>query len=153
MDIAIIEQYADRLLAGDPLLLGIAGGGVLLLLSVLMVRATRRAALRRAPRLRIDAFQLSPLGHDASLKISNVSEPLVLTALLIHGRQDVVVKNTVAGHTLPTGGTYRILLESQGKERLAADFEVEFFYTTAARKAYRQRFQLKPVKEVKLVKA
>jgi hypothetical protein len=153
MDPTILQSYFDRLLAGDPLLLGIVGGLSSLLLILLLVRVSRRVALRRAPRLELSSFQLSPLGRDASLKVRNLGEVVTLTQLLIYGREDVAVKNTVAGHTLPTGGSYRILLESSGEARLAADFEVEFIYATAGRKAYRQRFRLNPVEEVKLKKA
>jgi hypothetical protein len=148
----MLQTYLDRLLAGDPVLLGIVGGLALVLLILLVLRIGRRAALRRAPRLELSAFQLSPLGRDALLKVRNLGEAVTLTQLSIYGRQDVAIKNTIAGHVLPPGSSYRILLESSGEARLRADFEVEFVYATAGRKAYRQRFRLDPVEEVKLRK-
>lgn len=135
-------------LSAEQLLL--LGGGVALLLFVVwpLVAAIRRSRVRRAPTLAITSFQIAPLGRDAFLKLHNPSEAITLTAVQLHGRTDVQVKNAVAGQQLSHQGDYRLLLEATEDQRLTADFDIEFTFANADRRSFKQRFSLNPIQQV-----
>jgi hypothetical protein len=140
------EQFTGWLLSVDPLYLAAGGGGLLLLAAIgVAIRINRSGAPRTGgPRIQIASFQLAPLGRDAFLKLSNAGEPATLSTARILGRNDVLIKNTVAGQQIPSGGSYSLLLEATGNQRLQANFLVVLVYVDDQRRAYEQTFTLNP---------
>jgi len=125
----------------------IGGGGLVLILVLASVlspgkRRKKRQAQQAAPLLSLDTFQISPLGRDAYFKVQNNGQPARLSLLEIKGRDDIAVKNAVAGHELQTGESYRILLEATGKEKLNTDFTIELSYLDTFGNVYKQAFPL-----------
>ncbi len=125
----------------------IGGGGIALTLILSAAlssgrRRRKRRALQLAPSLSLDAFQISPLGRDAYFKVLNNGQPARLSLLQIKGRNDVAVKNAVAGQELQAGESYRILLEATGSRKLSSDFTIELSYVDAAGNVYQQAFAL-----------
>lgn len=125
----------------------IGGGGLLLILALASLLSTgkrrkKRQAQQAAPLLSLDAFQISPLGRDAYFKVLNNGQPARLSLLEIKGRDDIAVKNAVAGHELQSGESYRILLEATGKEKLSTDFTIELSYLDTFGNVYKQAFPL-----------
>ncbi|MBK7870889.1 MAG: hypothetical protein IPJ74_09470 [Saprospiraceae bacterium] len=136
----------------------IIGGVLLLLFVVLPLASSRRRKKRRdkvAPKLMLEAFQVSPLGRDAFLKIKNNGESATFTSLFVKGRRDIVFKNAFAGHQLDKGKTYSILLETASQEKITHNFIVELTYFDQMRNVYRQTFDLSKntTRQPKLVQA
>lgn len=128
---------------------------LLLMLSIALGRRRRkRQAKRLAPRLVLEAFQISPLGRDASFKVQNTGQTARLYTLSIKGRNDILVKNAIAGHEILGGETYRILLEAAGQKKLDAGFTIELSYLDQMGNVYRQAFPLsqQAARQPKLVK-
>ncbi|MCB0636198.1 MAG: hypothetical protein KDC54_06255, partial [Lewinella sp.] len=74
----------------------------------------------------------------------NTGEQATLSSARILGRNDVLVKNTVAGQQIPSGGSYSLLLEAASSQRLQANFFVELVFVDEHRRAYEQTFTLNP---------
>lgn len=140
-----------------PLHWAIAGVVLLLIFIIIAVKASqgRKRREKVAPKLMLEAFQISPLGRDAYLKIKNNGEPATLTSLFVRGRRDIVFKNAFAGHQLEKGKVYGILMEAASQEKIAANFSVELTYFDAKRNVYRQSFDLgnNATRQPKLVQA
>lgn len=132
------------------------------LVVILMLAASLAASKRRrkkqarqvAPNLVLEAFQVAPLGRDAYFKILNAGQIATLHTLNVKGRNDLLVKNIVAGHEIMPGESYRILLETQGNQKLSPAFSIEISYMDQLGNIYRQAFLLKEqvAKQPKLVK-
>lgn len=139
-----LTQARTLLESLTPVHWAIAGAFLLLIFIIIAVNAAQRRKRREkvAPKLMLEAFQISPLGHDAYLKIKNNGEPATLTSLFVRGRRDIVFKNAFAGHQLERGKTYGILMETASPEKIAANFSVELTYFDAKRNVYRQSFDL-----------
>ncbi len=125
------------------------GGGFvgLLLLRWLIKRARRpKKAVVKQPvvnsnqGLQLHTFQIAPLGRDAFLKIQNNMDLITLTKLEIIDRQNVRVKNAIAGHKLDKGKIYSILLEAEGNTKLTDGFTVKLTYLTASGKVGTSQF-------------
>ena len=138
---------------------GFIGGGIALILilaaslSASKLRKKRKAR-RVAPSLELDAFQISPLGRDAYFKVRNNGQHAKLSNLSVKGRNDVAIKNAVAGQELQAGESYRILLEATGSQKLKNDFTIELSYVDLIGNVYQQRFALNQLvaKQPKLVR-
>lgn len=120
-----------------------AGGGglvVLILFSTLRKRSKKKRFWRSAPQLTMEAFKISPLGRDAFVKIQNNGEQATLTTISFLGRNDIVVKNALAGHLLDRGKSYSILLETTGQEKMDDNFSIELRFMDARNNVYRQIF-------------
>lgn len=134
-----------------------AGGGALVLLilvSTVRKTAARRRERRLAPKLVLEAFQISPLGRDAFVKIQNQGEKAILTTIAFQGRKDLAVKNALAGHHLEKDRAYSILLETTGPEKIDDNFSIELSYMDTRNNVYRQTFiprhhQTKPPKTIR----
>ncbi|HQU59923.1 MAG: hypothetical protein KDD02_02295 [Phaeodactylibacter sp.] len=125
----------------------VAGGGILIILLLMLSlaagkRRKKRQAKRIAPQLILDTFQISPLGRDAYFKVQNVGQTARLHNLTIKGRNDILVKNAVAGHDILSGESYRILLEANGGKKLDSSFTIELSYIDQLGNVYRQPFAL-----------
>ncbi len=138
---------------------GLIGGGIALILILsaslsASKRRKKRKAQQAAPLLSLDAFQISPLGRDAYFKVLNNGQPARLSNLSIKGRNDVAVKNAVAGHELRPGESYRILLEATGNQKLNNNFTIELSYVDLIGNVYQQAFALNQqvAKQPKLVR-
>lgn len=128
---------------------------VLLLIVLNINRRTRKKrAFLYAPRLFLESFQISPLGKDAYLKIGNMGASGTLTQFQVNGRQDLMVKNQVAGHKLERGEQYRILLEAAGQQKINSDFTFSLTYMDARQNVFQQEFDLrkKSAQKAKLLK-
>lgn len=141
------EAFTSWLLALEPTYLMAGGGGLVLLIGLLVaLRVNRRGGGRQAsPQLQVASFQLAPLGRDAFLKITNQGEKAVLSSGKIIGRNDVLIKNTLAGHEISRDGSYSLLLEAVGNERLQANFAVELTFVDEHRRGFQQTFFLNPL--------
>ncbi|MDX1942736.1 MAG: hypothetical protein SFU99_19390 [Saprospiraceae bacterium] len=134
-------------------------GGVLLLLFVILPLASasrrRKRRAKVAPQLILEAFQVSPLGRDAFLKIKNNGETATFTSLFVKSRRDIVFKNAFAGHQLDRGKTYSVLLEAVAQEKITHNFSIELTYFDQMRNVYRQTFDLSrnATRKPKLVQA
>ena len=119
---------------------------VFLLLTLLVVLVNRRArkerAYRYAPRLVLDSVQVSPLGRDVYVKITNAGPPAVFTKLDIKGRRDLIVKNQIAGHRIERNTPYRILLEATGTEKVTPNFTMVLTFLDAQGNVFTQEFDL-----------
>ncbi|KAA3637368.1 MAG: hypothetical protein DWQ02_06865 [Bacteroidetes bacterium] len=126
----------------------VAGGFIgLLLLRWLIKRARRpkkavvkQPVINSSQGLQLHTFQIAPLGRDAFLKIQNTLEPITLTKLEIPDRQNIRVKNAIAGHKLDKSKIYSILLEAVGNTKLDDGFTVKLTYLTAAGKVGTAQF-------------
>ena len=142
----------EWLQAYDPLLVfGVGIGGLILfiILLVLIIRAVSRSRVKH-PGLVIQSFQIAPLGRDAFLKLNNPGVGVTLSAVVVTGRADVVVKNQVAGQAISQGGTYSILIEATADQRLRSDFQLHFTFFDSEKKIYQQQFSLNPVASVRI---
>jgi hypothetical protein len=155
----IFELAKNYVLESGPIEWAAAAGiFVILILGLSMMSSKRRKkkkARQVAPHLSLQGFQISPLGRDAYLKVRNSGQPAKLTGLDIQGRRDIAVKNAVAGHEMPPGETYRILLESVGQTKLNNNFTIELTYMDQLGNVYQQFFPMKqqssrPAKLVRL---
>lgn len=154
MESSIQDFLPESLQAYDPVLVFGLGFGLLVLLIIIIIvisRSTRRSRLRQRG-LVVQSFQIAPLGRDAFLKISNPGLPVTLLNLQLIGRQDIKVKNDVAGQQLTQGGSYSILLEAMGDRRLNGQFQVELTFSDQQRTPYQQLFSLSPVKSLSIKK-
>ncbi|HMQ60724.1 MAG TPA: hypothetical protein PKE06_08650 [Flavilitoribacter sp.] len=119
-------------------------GGISLLLIIILFRFTRRKKkdkpIAAAPSggLQINVFQIAPLGRDAFLKLFNPGPPVTLSKLDIVGRQDIAVKNALAGHLIETGALYSLLMEATGAARLDTNFTMAITYIDASGTAWKQ---------------
>jgi hypothetical protein len=137
----------------------IAGIGLLVILILMFSlgaskRRRKKRARQLAPQLVLDAFHLAPLGRDAYFKILNTGQTAILHSLEVKGRNDVAIKNSVAGHQIVPGESYRVLLETQGAQKLTPAFSIEIGYMDQIGNVYRQAFSMKEqvAKTPKLVK-
>lgn len=107
---------------------------------VFIAKSNKRKSIarRNAPDLVIDAFQVSPLGRDASLRIKNHGEVATITHLQLKGRHDLKIKNWVAGQQLEKLKANRMFLEAQGINRIDENFMLEVDYTDRLGNQYRQ---------------
>ena len=132
------------------------GGFLLLLIIIRMVsRASRKKKLKAiSPKLLLHAYQVAPLGRDAFFKLRNIGEKATLTALNIHGRNDIKVKNIVAGHELEKEKVYSILLEATGQQKLDKNFSLELTFFDVKGNTYKQFFPLdqNTAKQAKLIR-
>ena len=86
----------------------VAGGFVVLLLLRWIIKRAKRPKTVKVQQqlsdtssgLQLHTFQIAPLGRDAFLKIQNTSEPVTLTKMEFLDRQNIRVKNAIAGHKL-----------------------------------------------------
>lgn len=154
--ISTINEFTQSL---SPVQWGIIGGGIALILILAASlssgkRRKKRKAEQVAPSLRLDTFQISPLGRDAYFKVLNNGQPARLSNMAIKGRNDIAVKNAVAGHELQTGESYRILLEATGNQKLNNNFTIELSYVDLIGNVYQQHFALNQqvAKQPKLVR-
>ncbi|MCG8329238.1 MAG: hypothetical protein MI974_16200 [Chitinophagales bacterium] len=134
-----------------------AGLFIILLIAISMMSGKRRRKKKAktvAPRLSLQGFQVSPMGRDAYLKVLNNGQLAHITDLSIKGRRDISVKNEVAGHQMPSGESYRILLESVGAEKLSNNFTIELTYMDQLGNVYQQNFPMKQqiAKPAKLIR-
>jgi hypothetical protein len=65
-------------------------------------------------------------------------------------------RNAVTGHQMPSGESYRILMESVGQQKLSNNFTVELTYVDQLGNVYQQFFPMKqqiakPAKLIRLV--
>lgn len=125
------------------------GGGVivLILLRWIIKRAgrtkktpARQQTAANTPGLNLFTFQIAPLGRDAFLKIQNTGEEVTLTKLDITDRQNILVKNALAGHKLAKGKIYGVLLEAEGNSKITDGFSVQVTYLTASGKVQMAKF-------------
>lgn len=154
--LSTINEFTQSM---GPVEWGAACGGIALILILAASisagkRRKKRKAQQVAPSLKLDTFQISPLGRDAYFKVLNNGQPARLSNLAIKGRNDVAVKNAVAGHELHTGESYRILLEATGTQKLSSDFTIELSYVDLVGNVYQQAFALSQqvAKQPRLVK-
>jgi hypothetical protein len=139
----------------------IAAAGILIIIILLISlanskRKKKRRARQVAPHLSLQGFQVSPLGRDAYLKLLNSGQIAKLMELKIKGRNDIAIKNAVTGHQMPSGESYRILMESVGQQKLSNNFTVELTYVDQLGNVYQQFFPMKqqiakPAKLIRLV--
>jgi hypothetical protein len=152
MESTMSTYLPEWLQAYDPLLilgLGIGALVLFIILLVLIIRAVSRSRIKHQG-LIIQSFQIAPLGRDAFLKLTNPGVGVTLTAVVVTGRADVIVKNQVAGQSIAQGGTYSILLEATADQRLRTDFQLHFTFFDEDKKVYRQQFSLNPVASVRI---
>lgn len=149
-----LQQILDKILAllpaevrdwvanVDPQYWAAGSGGLILLIliSALRKRSKKKRFWRAAPQLTMEAFKISPLGRDAFLKIQNNGEKATLTTISFQGRNDIVVKNALAGHLLDKGKGYSILLETNGQKKMDDNFLIELRFMDARNNVYRQTF-------------
>lgn len=134
-----MDVLADWIEKAEPWHWAAVGGGAMLLIGILIF-LSRSGPKTTFTGLGIRLFQIAPLGRDAFLTLYNPAEAVTLSQYSIVGRDDILVKNHVAGQRLPTGGEYRILMEAAGQERLTNDFFIELVYVVESQQqAYRQR--------------
>jgi hypothetical protein len=131
---------------------------IFLVLMFIVMNINRRTRKKRAflyaPQLFLESFQVSPMGKDAYLKIGNMGSPGTLTQFQVNGRQDLLVKNQLAGHKLERGEQYRILLEAAGSQKINSDFTFSLTYMDARQNVFQQEFDLrkKSAQKAKLLK-
>jgi len=121
----------------------VAGGGgfmLLIIVSSINKRVKKRRFWKMAPKLTMEAFKISPMGRDAFFKIQNYGQKATLTTISIQGRNDIIVKNALAGHLLDNGKGYSILLEANGQKKLDANFSIELRFMDNRNNVYRQTF-------------
>ncbi|MCI5082926.1 MAG: hypothetical protein MRY78_14605 [Saprospiraceae bacterium] len=144
----ILEEYGPKVEAFIASLSwvewSIAGGSLflLILIPVIVKQTRKRKALRMAPKLAIEGFQISPLGKDAFLKIKNSGDKAVLSKLDIKGRSDIEVTSAVAGHTLEKDNDYGVLLHINTNGSIKRNFTIELTYLNQNGTVYKQRFPL-----------
>lgn len=135
---------ADKTATFGPVEWGVAvtgGLGLLILPFLLMMGKRRRKTLSSVPtHLAFYSYQSAPLGRDALLKIQNTLADVVLLSVAIRGSDEIEIKNALAGHELPAGKVYGIMLEAVGKDRLLPDFELVLTYMDAGRNVWKQSF-------------
>ncbi|MCB0570309.1 MAG: hypothetical protein KDC66_11120 [Phaeodactylibacter sp.] len=148
----------DWIVSAGPVGWVAMGGGFIILLLMISLATGRRRRKRQArqvaPKLVLGAFQISPLGRDASFKVQNIGQTAKLYTFSIIGRNDILVKNEVAGHEILSGETYRVLLEAAGNKKLDTGFTIELSYLDQMGNVYRQSFPLSQAsaRQPKLVK-
>ncbi len=138
---------------------GVTGAVLItLVMAPVLTRGGRRKRRRPLPavpmRIAFHTFQVAPLGRDALLKIRNTGEAVVLLSASVKGTTGVLVKSALAGHELGNGKVYGIFFESEGKERLATDFECVITYMDPQKNVFRQSFfpELKGAKSPKRIR-
>lgn len=134
----------NKTAAFGPVEWGVAatgGLGLLILPFLLRVSGKQRKILSPKPTpIAFYSYQSAPLGRDALLKIKNTHDDVVLLSVTVKGADKIEVKNALAGHELPSGKIYGIMLESVGKDRMLPDFELVLTYMDAGRNVWRQSF-------------
>lgn len=120
----------------EPWMAAAGLGALLLLILVLLLRRKPKAGF---PGLLVSLFQIAPLGRDAFLKLRNPGSTVVLSQYKILGRNDIQIKNHLAGHRLETQKEYSILMEVSGTDRLEPNFTLELTYMDEAGQVYRQK--------------
>lgn len=154
----IFELAKNYIMESGPIEWAAAGGALTILILAISLMSGKRRKKKRArnvaPQLSLQGFQISPMGRDAYLKVLNNGKPAKITGLNIQGRKDIAVKNAVAGHQLPPGESYRILLESVGQKKLSNNFTIELTYMDQIGNVYKQFFPMKQqiAKPAKLVR-
>ena len=128
---------------------GIVGGGfVVLLLLRWIIKLSKRSKkttphsknITQSPIIKLYSFQIAHLGRDAFLKVQNTGELATLTKLEILGRDNIRIRNAVAGHKLAKGKIYSILLEATGPNKIKDGFEVKITYMNSTGKVAVQSF-------------
>lgn len=158
----LLETAKSYLATTGPIEWSVAGGVLLLLIIALSSGGGRRKRKKRAksiaPKLVLQGFQLSPLGRDASLKITNMGGTAKITKLKlkVKNKQNINIKNEAIGHEMPTGASYRILLESGDGRKLDTNFIIEVNYLDQVGNIYLQDINIKqgiakPPKLIRLV--
>jgi hypothetical protein len=138
-----LQTYSPQMVAVAAI------GAILLLVFIWLISKLFRGRINTKG-ISVHSFQLAPLGRDAFLKLTNPGNPVTLLHAKVIGRNDVVVKNEVAGQQIPSSGSYSILLEAGGEQRLDKDFSVQFTFVDEERRAYNQVFSLNPLQSVSL---
>ncbi|MEL7219940.1 MAG: hypothetical protein AAGJ93_01395 [Bacteroidota bacterium] len=126
-----------------------AGAMILLLIFIWLLGRLFRSG-KKSKGIAVQSFQLAPLGRDAFLKITNPGDEVTLLFAHVIGRADVVIKNEVGGQKIPAAGSYSILLEAAGEQRLSKDFSVQFTFVDDQKQTYHQTFSLDPIQSVSL---
>lgn len=126
-----------------------AGGLILLLILIWLLSKLFRSG-KKSQGIIVQSFQLAPLGRDAFLKITNPGDSVTLLFANIIGREDVIIKNEVAGQKIPAAGSYSILLEAAGEQRLNKNFSVQFTFVDEQKQTYHQVFSLDSLQSVSL---
>lgn len=154
MESSLQEYLPEALQAYDPVLVFGVGFGllVILIIIIVLIRGSMRRGRLRKRGLLVQSFQIAPLGRDAFLKVANPGPAVTLLSLRLIGRNDLTVKNQVAGQQLALSGTYSILLEAVGERRLDNHFQIEITFADEQKNQYQQLFSLSPVKSLSIKK-
>jgi hypothetical protein len=133
----------EAALAVDPIYWASGGGLLLVLITVFSLRKkTHRKRLNAvAPRLQLQSFQVAPLGRDAFFKLRNGGEPATISSLTVTNRNDIKIKNSIAGHQLEKDREYSILLEAVGAQKIDRDLIFELTYVDQLGNVYQQSLQ------------
>jgi hypothetical protein len=141
----------------------IGGTAFLLLLLPLFFRKKKNNPGRKGkkvsgtaiPNFRLEAFQIAPMGKDAHLRIFNFGTTATLSTLAVQGRQDILIKNALAGHQVHSNTEYGILLEVNSLARITPDFKLHLTYMDEAGNVYQQLIELEKnvIQKPKLIKS
>lgn len=149
-----IKTYIPEWLeAYDPQLVLAVGAGLLLLIVVFLIRGIVRAFSSKKVNhqgLMVQSFQLAPLGRDAFVKIQNLGTSVVLLSVNTSNPTNVTVKNQVAGQEIISNGTYSILLEASGNERINKQLNMIVLFADQDKNRYEQVFQLQNLETISL---
>ncbi|MEL7122875.1 MAG: hypothetical protein AAFO07_25735 [Bacteroidota bacterium] len=113
--------------------------------------------LLNAPQLQLGSYQIAPLGLDATFLIMNEGNSAHLHHVKVSNRKDVQVKNEVFGHEIKSGETYRIMMESEGVDKITNNLIMEmvfsngkgqFFKQVTPMNAFHQTYLL-PIKKIR----
>ncbi|HMQ48480.1 MAG TPA: hypothetical protein PKA00_13730 [Saprospiraceae bacterium] len=124
------------------------GGGMIVLIliswlvSMTRVNGRKRRVKQAAPQITVNQFKISPLGRDAYFKLQNSGPDAQLTRLEFKGRNNILVKNDVAGHLLANGESYRILLELTGGQKIYDSLFLTLTYLDKTGNVFEQVFDL-----------
>ena len=133
----------------------VAGGFVVLLILRWIIKLSKRSKktvskpknMTISPVIKLHTLQIAPLGRDAFLKIENTGELATLTKLEIIGRDNIHVRNALAGHKLNKGKIYSVLLETTDKNKITDGFEVKISYLNTGGQVFTQSFIAEELKK------
>ncbi len=133
----------EAVLAVDPVYWVSGGGLLVVLVAVLSLRGRkhRKQLNAAAPKLHLQSFQIAPLGRDAFFKLRNGGEPATISSLTVTNRNDIKIKNSIAGHQLEKDREYSILLEAVGAQKIDRDLIFELTYVDQLGNVYQQSLQ------------
>ena len=133
-------------LFSDINLYWVGGGAALLLLSIIIaltLRGVKKSKARKiAPDLTFQAFQISPLGKDAWLRLRNTGHLAVLKDVKFKKRKDILVKGAFRENKIGTDTTVNLFLHATQQDRIREDFDIEILYSDAKGRLYRQNLKL-----------